>query len=53
MAKPQTTVESPWDDPAFIASYEADVQAEERGEIDEGLTRDEIEARYAKYMPST
>ncbi|MEY2463725.1 MAG: hypothetical protein QOH64_1863 [Acidimicrobiaceae bacterium] len=46
--EPETTVESPWDDPAFVANYEADVEAERRGELDEGLTREEIEARYGK-----
>lgn len=52
VTKRPTTVENPWDDPAFVALYEADVEAEKRGEIDEGLTREEFAARYAKYLPA-
>jgi hypothetical protein len=47
-----STVENPWDDPAFVALYEADVEAEKRGEIEEGLTREEFAAQYAKYLPA-
>ena len=46
--EPKMAVEHPWDDPSFVATYEADIEAEKRGEIDEGLTREEIEARYGK-----
>jgi len=53
VAKPDVTAESPWDDPAFVERFKADVAAEERGELDEGLTREEIEARYTKYLPSS
>lgn len=44
-------MENPWDDPAFVELYEADVAAQERGDIDTGLTRDEFAAKYAKYLP--
>ncbi len=51
MPERQASVDSPWDDPSFVARVRADVEAEERGEPDEGLTREEFEARYAKYLP--
>lgn len=38
MAEPKGIVANPWADRAFVERYEADVAAEERGEIDEGLT---------------
>lgn len=51
MPKRPVTVENPFDDPEFVARLQADLDAEERGEIDEGLTREEFEARYARYLP--
>lgn len=51
VAERKATVENPWDDPAFVERYEADVAAEERGEIDEGLTAEEFADRYAEYLP--
>ena len=47
----KATVENPWDDPAFVERYKADVEAEERGEADDGLTAEEFAARYAEYLP--
>lgn len=51
MPEKPSTVDNPWDDAAFVELYEADMAAEERGEIEEGLTRDEFAAKYAKYLP--
>jgi len=51
VAEPKATVQNPWDDPAFVDRYQADVAAEERGDIEEGLTAEEFAARYAEYLP--
>lgn len=37
---------------ACRALHEADAEAEKRGEIEEGLTREEFAAGYAKYLPA-
>jgi hypothetical protein len=38
MPEGQASVDSRWDDPSFVARVRADVEAKERGELDEGLT---------------
>lgn len=50
MAESEPIVDNPWDDPSFVATFEVDVKAETRGELDPGLSRDEFESRYAQYL---
>ncbi len=51
MPKRPVAAESPFDDPEFVALLRQDLAAEERGEIDEGLTLEEFKVRYAQYLP--
>ena len=53
VAERKATVENPWDDPAFVERFKADVATEERGELDDGLTTEEFAARYARYLPGS
>jgi len=51
VAERRSTVDNPWDDPTFVALYQEDVAAEERGDIDDGVTAEEFAARYEQYLP--
>ncbi len=51
MAKRPVTVENPFDDAELVETLRDDLAAEERGEIEEGLTREEFAERYEQYLP--
>jgi hypothetical protein len=51
VGKRKATVDNPWDDSDFVELHAADVAAESRGELDEGLSAEEFAARYADYLP--
>ncbi len=53
MPERQASVDSPWDDPSFVARVRADVEAEERGELDEGLTRESSKPAMRSICPAT
>jgi len=50
--KRPVAVENPFEDPEFVKILREDLEAEKRGETDEGLTREEFKARYAQYLPA-
>lgn len=45
-----TPVDNPWDDPDFVALYQADVALERDGKIDDEVTREEFLAGYSVYL---